>query len=134
MTERTMARIAGLLYAVVVVCGIYSIAWVPSRIIDEDALRTVQNLRELEMLFGTSIVAAVVCYVALLLLPLTLYRILADHGRILTAVMIALATVSVPISMYNLTNKIALLPLIHQRSPVASADIASRFSNTTTKS
>jgi hypothetical protein len=121
------ARVAGLLYLVVVVCGIYSIAWVPSRIIDEDPARTVENLRNFELLFRTSIVAGVACYVAFLLLPLALYRVLADHGKDLGALMVAFAAVSVPISIYNLTNKIAVLSLIHQ--PSAAADIAARFQN-----
>lgn len=127
MTDQTTARIAGLLYLIVVVCGIYSIAFVPSRIIADDPIRTVENLRNLETSFRTSIVAGVACYVAFLLLPLALYKILAAHGRELGAVMIALAAASVPISIYNLTNKIAVLPLIRQSS--SAAGIAARFAD-----
>lgn len=110
------ARIAGLIYLVVVVAGMFSLAYAPSQlIVSGDAARTVQNLIEHETLFRASIAAAFVCYLAFLALPFALHRLLAPIGREAAMAMVVLAVVSVPISLVALTHELQVLTLLSDR-------------------
>lgn len=107
------ARTAGLLYLVVVVAGIFSLAYVPSQIVVEgDASATVGNITSMDSLFRLGILAGFIGYAAFLLLPLALYRLLAPVDRDIAALMVAFAVVSVPVSIVNLLNKLDILSLV----------------------
>lgn len=110
---RTTARIAGLLYLIVVLAGIFSIAYVPSQTqVAGGAAATVAKITANEGLFRLGIAAGLVCYLAFLLLPLALYRLLAPHGRTAATLMVALAVASVPLSFFNLLHKLDVLSLL----------------------
>lgn len=116
----TEARQAGLIYLVVVLAGIFSLAYAPSQLIVlDDAARTVRNLTEHETLYRASIVGAFVCYLAFLALPFALHRLLAPAGAAMAAAMVVLAVVSVPISMAALLHKLDVLTLLGDRPWVA---------------
>lgn len=107
------ARIAGLLYLVVVVTGIFSLAYVPSKLSGHgDAAATVGNILAHEQLFRLGIVSGLLCYTAFLLLPLVLYRLLSPVDRNAAALMVAFAVSSVPISFVSLANKLDVLSLL----------------------
>jgi hypothetical protein len=108
------ARTAGLLYLIVVVAGIFSIAYVPSRLIVQgDASATVNNIVAFEPLFRLGIVAALICYTAFLLLPLVLYRLLSPVDQAVAVLMVAFAVVSVPVSLANEVNKLEILSVLN---------------------
>lgn len=110
---QSTARLAGLLYLIVVLAGIFSIAYVPSQTqVAGDAIATLAKLREHETLFRLGIAAGLVCYVAFLLLPLVLYRLFAAHNKTAATLMVALAVVSVPLSFVNLQHKLDVLTLL----------------------
>jgi len=112
--NKNTARLGGFLYLIVVLTGIFSLAYVPSKLIVwEDSARTFQNIATSESLFRLSLVSSAVCYVAFLLLPLVLYRLFENVNEIAAKLMVVLAVVSVPISFLNLQNKFAVLTLIH---------------------
>ena len=112
MIEKT-ARTAGLLYLIVVVTGIFSLAYVPSQImVQGDASATVGNIAASEPLFRLGIVAGFICYTAFLLLPFALYKLLSPVGKNAAVLMVAFAVVSVPISFVNLLNKLDALSLL----------------------
>ena len=106
------ARIAGLLYFIVVATGIFSLAYVPSQIDAGDAATTVRNIVAHESLFRLGIVSSLVCYTAFLLLPLALYRLLSAHGRQAAVLMVALAAASVPFSFANIVHRLDVLALL----------------------
>lgn len=113
-TNKNTARLAGLLYLIVVITGIFSLAYVPSKlIVSSDAAKTFQQISESQTLFRMSIVSSIICYVAFLLLPFVLYSLLHPISEIAAKLMIILSVVSVPISMLNLQNKYAVLKLIN---------------------
>lgn len=117
VNKRT-ARIAGLLYLIVVICGIFSLAYVPSKlIVRNDAVATFNNISSSETLFRLSIVSSVVCYTAFLLLPLVLYYLLKPVNQLYARAMVLLAVVSVPISFMNLQHKYAALSVIKHNQP-----------------
>jgi hypothetical protein len=118
-SQRKAARIAGLLYLIVVLTGIFALAYVPSKLIDWDnATETFANITASETLFRLSIVAGVICYTAFLILPFVLYRLLNHVSRPHAIVMVILSAVSVPISLYNLVHKVNVLTLIHSEKVV----------------
>lgn len=112
-SNKRTARIAGLLYLVVVLAGIFSLAYVPSQINAADnAAATVGNIIANESLFRLGIVAGLVCYTAFLLLPLSLYKLLSPYGRQPAVLMVALAVVSVPLAFAATLNKFDVLSLL----------------------
>lgn len=111
--NKTTARIAGLLYLIVVLTGIFSLAYVPSQItVPGDAVATVRNIESSQQLFRLGIVAGLVCYTAFLLLPFALYRLLSPFGKSAAVLMVAFVVVSVPISFVNQLNKFDVLSLL----------------------
>jgi len=107
------ARIAGALYLIVVLTGIFHLLYVPSQLSGAgDPSVTISNIIAHETLFRLSILAGILCYTAFLLLPLPLYKLLSPTDKTHAVMMVALAAVSVPISLVNMLNKFAVLTLI----------------------
>jgi hypothetical protein len=111
--SKKTARTAGLLYLIVVLCGIFSLAYVPSALIEwQDAAKTYTNIQASETLFRLGIVAGIVCYTAFLLLPFVLYKLLQQVDKTHATTMVVLAAASVPFSLYNLVHKMEVLTLV----------------------
>lgn len=107
------ARTAGLLYLIVVLTGIFNLLYVPAQLfVAGDAAATSRNIQASLPLFKLSILAGVLCYTAFLLLPLVLYRLLSSFGRTAATLMVALALVSVPLSLFNLIHRHEVLTLL----------------------
>ena len=80
--NKTIARFAGLLYLLVVLGGIASLAYVPNVIENgKNGVALVESIQSHQTLFRFGIAAGLVCYTAFLLLPLVLYRLLALYGQ-----------------------------------------------------
>lgn len=114
------ARIPGLLYLVVIATGLFSLGYVPSRLFaSSDPATIVAAVRDSLPLLRAGLAAGVVCYVAFLLLPLALYRPLAPWSPPAAALMVALAAVSVPLSLAALGHRFELLALSEGRGTFA---------------
>lgn len=112
-SNKKTARIAGLLYLVVVVTGIFNLAYVPGKLIVwDDATATFNNITNSETLFRLGMLSAIICYIFFLFLPLTLYKLLNTVNKNHALAMVILAVVSVPISLVNLLHKYEILNLI----------------------
>ena len=108
------ARVAGLLYLIVVLMGMFSLAYVPSQLVlSGDAAGVVASFQRNETLYRFGIMASVLCYTTFLLLPLALYRLLAEYGKIAGALMVGFAVVSVPLSFFNVLHQFEILSLLH---------------------
>lgn len=113
MPNKQLARIAGLLYLVVVVTGMFSLAYVPSKLIVWDnPAETFQRITANTSLFRWGIASSAICYTFFLFLPLVLYKLLQPVHKTYAQWMVVLAVVSVPISFINLLNKFAALSLV----------------------
>ncbi|MEJ2146403.1 MAG: DUF4386 domain-containing protein, partial [Acidobacteriota bacterium] len=112
-TNRQTARIAGLLYFLLTVIGIFSIVYVPSRIIVYgDAAATASNIRAHEMLFRAGIVGDLVCQTLFVFLALTLYHWFRNVDRQYALMLLTLVVVSVPIEFVNSLSQFAPLVLL----------------------
>lgn len=104
---------AGFLYLVVVLSGLFSLMYVPSQtIVPGDTAATVAKISASKLLFQLGVVASFLCYAAFLLLPLALYKLLSPTGAHAAALMVAFAVASVPISFVNLGHRLDTLTLL----------------------
>ena len=106
-------RIAGFVYLIVITTGIFSIGYVPKRLIDwNDSTNTFKNISESIFLFKFSIYINVICYLAFSFLPLFLYKIFQNVNEFYARIMVVLALLSIPSSLSNLQNKYAIARLV----------------------
>ncbi|MFZ6013555.1 MAG: DUF4386 domain-containing protein [Bacteroidota bacterium] len=113
-SNKKTARLAGFFYFIVVLSGIFSLMYVPSTLfVRGDVSATIQNIKASEFLYRSGMVSAMICYVFFLLLPLVLYKLLQPVNDTYAKLMVALAVVSVPISLLNIQNRFAILTLIN---------------------
>ena len=113
--NKKTARIAGLLYLVLIVTGFFSLRYVPSKLIDWDnAATTFNNIVASETLFRLGILAGIIGYTGFLILPVVLYKLLSHVNKTYAVGMVLLAVVSVPLSYAYLLDKFAVLTLIHK--------------------
>jgi hypothetical protein len=107
------ARLAGFIYLIVVLSGIFHLMYVPGQLLVwDDAAATVNNIIASETLFRLGILGGLICYTAFLLLPLALYQLLSPVNKTQALLMVIFAVVSVPISFLNMDHKFAVLRLI----------------------
>ena len=110
------ARVAGILYLLLVPLGVFGIIYVPSALIEEgDAANTVSNIMASESLFRLSIVSALIVQLVNISLVLVLYMLLKPAGNIYALLMVILYLISVPIAMLNELNQIVVLLLFEWR-------------------
>jgi hypothetical protein len=106
--------VAGVLYLVTVVTGAFSLLYVPSRISGHgDAAATVHNLMASETLFRFGIAMGAIGYVAFLVLPLVLYKLLGPVDRFMGVLMVAFAVVSTPMDFIAMANQLDILSLLN---------------------
>lgn len=110
---KTTARIAGLLYLMVVITGIFSLAYVPSKliVIDNPSI-TFQHIVSNQLLYKFGIVGGLLCYAFFLFLPIALYRLLKQVNKNYARLMVLLAVISVPMYFINVQNQFSVLSLV----------------------
>jgi len=107
------AHLAGIIYLIVVLGGIFSLAYVPSKLIVwDDPGETLSRLQSLEQLFRLGIMGSIITYLSFLLLPLVLYRLLHDVNQHMASLMVIFAITSIPISFSNIQHPFTILTLI----------------------
>jgi hypothetical protein len=107
------ARLAGLLYLVIVVGAPFSFVFVPSRIVvSGDPLATANNLQAFESLFRWGILGGVVVATAQSLLPLALYKLLHRVNRTCAVLMVVLCVASVPLILLGFVYELHALSLL----------------------
>lgn len=106
------ARSAGLLYLIVILTGIFSLAYVPSQIVDQgNPTVTVSNILTSVQLFRLGIVAGLICHTVFLLLALALYRLLSPNGKANAVLLVVFAFIQSPIFFVNVCNELDVLSL-----------------------
>jgi hypothetical protein len=111
--ENGISRLAGLLYLVVVVTGIFCLAYVPSQItVAGDFQATADNIVASESLFRLGIAGFMLMQIAFLLLPVALFRLFRTVNQTMAALMVLLAVVSVPIGLVSLAHRLDVLSLL----------------------
>lgn len=124
-TNKNIARAAGLIYLVVIITGIFSLGYVPKKLIDwGNSTATFNNITVSPFLFRFDIYSSVLCYVAFTFLPLVLYKFFKPINDTHAKAMVILALLSVPLSFINLQHKYAALTLTGKESILQNFSIA----------
>jgi len=106
------ARVAAFVFLIVISMGISTELFVLKDIIvPGDAATTVNNIMASESLFRLSLVIGLVRQMFLLLLVLVLYKLLVPVNKTIVLLMVIFALVSIPITMLNELNHLAVLLL-----------------------
>ncbi len=126
MTNRNKtARLAGLLYLILVISGIINLMYIPSKLIVwENAAETLKNIINSEMLFRWGIVSGIITFLTFLLLPLVLYKLLNEVNKSYARLMVIFVMVSVPISFTNMLNEFSVLTLISKADNLKALDLS----------
>jgi hypothetical protein len=123
MKAVSVARMAGLIYLVLIVSGIFGLVYMPATLIDwSNPLATVTQIKAQEMFFRLGVVADVICFVCFIFLPLVLYKLLAWVNREAAILMVVLALISIPLTLVNLVKLIDVLTLLSGHTYLAAID------------
>ncbi len=118
------ARLAGLIYLVTVITGIFHLVYVPNKLIVwKDSTKTVENLINNELLFRFGMAAEVIMLIAFLLLPIVLYKLLNKVNENYAKFMVVFAILSIPFSFTNMLNKFSVLTLLRKPDYLQSLNI-----------
>jgi hypothetical protein len=113
MTNKNKGRLAGFVYLLLVLTGIFNLLYVPTQLIVwSDAAATVHNISANDFLFRAGIAAGVLSYIFFLILPFILFDIFKNVNRNYAVLMVVFAAVTVPFSLFNLIDKVNILTLL----------------------
>lgn len=124
MSQIKIARLAGFIYLLVVLSGFFNLVYVPSQlIIWADASKTVNNIMQSEFLFRLGIVIGVISYICFAILPFVLYKLFKAVNQTQASLMLLLALVSVPVSIFNMVHKVDVLTLLSGASYLSTFEL-----------
>jgi hypothetical protein len=127
MNSGSTSRIAGALYVVVILTGMFSLAYVPGQLqLTGDAESVVHNITSHETMYRLGILSWFVNCVAFLLLPLSFYGLFHAVHRQAAILMVAFAMMSIPISLVAVSNEIDVLSLISAKPPLQAVSLENR--------
>ena len=115
LNNKRIALIAGSLYLIVIVCGIFAEKYVRFTLVNlTDGAETVKNINDNIMLFRLGFVADLIMQFAYFLLPIVLYQLFKKTSSALAGLMVLSVTVAVAIMCINMLNHYAPLLLLNQ--------------------
>jgi hypothetical protein len=120
MTTRTaetsplgIARVAGILYLIQAILGIFSLLYVSSSlIVSGDVPATTHNIMASESLFRLGIVSNILVPTVGILYVLFLYKLLKPVSKDIAVLMVVLALLGVPIGVFNEFTQLGVLQLL----------------------
>lgn len=121
--ESRLARVAGLLYLIVVITGLFSLGYVPSKlVVHGDPQATLERMAASESLLRYGIASFLVEQVAFLLLVFALYRLLRAADQVVAAIMVMLVVASVPLALMSVVERLNLLSLLERGDVTHASD------------
>ena len=107
---RKTARLAGLLYLVSSIPGVFALLYVPGKLVVRgDATATADRIRASETLLRAGIAAELLGTILFVFVALVLYRLFKPVNERAALAMMVLIMLSFPISLLNVLNEIAAL-------------------------
>jgi hypothetical protein len=128
VSTKKIARLAGSLYVLLSIPGVYALLYVPSAlIVHGDAAATAHNIVASETLYRSGIVADLISQALFILVALVLYRLLNGVDRMLATLMVIFAVVQIPLSFLAEVHHLAVLTILDGTGPMASFSEAQRY-------
>ena len=113
ISNKSLARIAGFCYLVVIATGLFSEVFVRQALrVSNDALATAHNIQTNEMLFRWGFVADLINFVVGIPTILIIYHFFEKSNKILLQIALALVIIQTAIIAVNLLNQITPLLLL----------------------
>ena len=113
ISNKSLARIAGFCYLVVIATGLFSEVFVRQTLrVSNDALTTAHNIQNNEMLFRWGFVADLINFVVGIPTILIIYHFFKKSNKILLQIALALVIIQTAIIAVNLLNQITPLLLL----------------------
>lgn len=107
------ARVAGLLYLLVVLIGPFLLIYVPGKLfVPGDATATASNILAHQSLFRAYIVLGIVGELLFISVVLALYRLLKGVNRELATIMVILILIDAPLAFLSVANEVATLTFV----------------------
>src|SRR5262245_28013999 len=112
-SRRQDARLAGILYTLLVVIGLVGLMYLPSQfIVRGDAVATAKNILGAEQLYRTWVAVDLAGNILFVFVVLAVYQLLKEVNRVHATLMMVLALVSVPLALVNTVAMTAPLVLL----------------------
>lgn len=112
-SRKRKARIAGLLYLLTSIPGVFCLVYVPSHfLVHGNAAATADRILGAEFLFRLGILSEMVSFIGFIFVVRALYRLFKDVDQKLASLMATLMLISLPVSFVNVINEIAALILL----------------------
>lgn len=113
ISDKNLARIAGLCYIVVIATGMFSEVFVRQALrVSNNALATAQNIQANEMLFRWGFVADLINFVVGIPAMLIIYHLFKKSNKIILQIALTLVIIQTAIIAVNLLNQITPLLLL----------------------
>ncbi|WLR41755.1 DUF4386 domain-containing protein [Bacillus carboniphilus] len=114
-SNKQLARIAGLFYLILIVCGVFAEFFVRSKLIQKDnASITAENILNSETLFRLGFVSDLMMMTAFLFLSFVLYILFKKVNANVSLFMVLFVLASVSILCINMLNQFAALIILNE--------------------
>ncbi len=108
------ARVAGFLYLLMVVSGLFSLIYAPGKlVVPDNASATAARILASESFYRINMVNGLVGTILFLVVAMALYHLLKDVNRQYAAAMVILVAVQTPLGVLSVMNQIAALDALH---------------------
>ncbi|MDE1893307.1 MAG: DUF4386 domain-containing protein [Xanthomonadaceae bacterium] len=122
------ARIAGFLYLLVVITGLFTLMYAPGKLfVPGDATTVASNILAHQSLFRADIVVGLLSELFFIATVLMLYRLLKETGPQLAAVMVLLVLLDAPLAFAGTANQVATLTFLRGADFLAAFDQPQRY-------
>lgn len=99
-SQRKTAKVAGLLYLLMTICGVFSMMYVDAKLyVPGDATATVTNILAFEWLFRLGVASSLISIILFLLVVHFLYKLLKSVDMDLARLMVLFVVVSIPVGL-----------------------------------
>ena len=121
--NKKTGHLAGLLYVLLALTGMFGILYVPTQlIVGDDPVQTALNIQNNEFLYRAGIMAQLACQTLFVYLVLTLYQLFKKVNKTYTIQMVTLVVVSIPISFTIMAFQVAGLVMSNEPEYLSSFD------------
>ena len=127
-TTRKAARVAGLLYVLMSIPGVWGLIYVPSKlIVSGDSAATAHNILGAETLFRSGIVANLLGMAGFVWVALALYDLLKRVHQMTALLMVIWISISVPIVFVAEAHHLDILTILDPNGPAAALSDTGRL-------
>src|SRR5215467_7826735 len=113
-STKKQARVAGLLYLLASIPGVFCLIYIPSHfLVSGDAAATASKIAASEFVFRLGILSELAGFTGFIFVVRALYRLFSGVSKAQASLMVTLMLVSIPISLLNVLNEMVALRLLH---------------------